>query len=319
MRFAIVRQIPGRPYGRIRRLTDSAALAAVEAGRWLRDAGFSPRLVWYEWGLSEVEAEGRICAPYVNGIPRGGVDEAIGWSWEKVVKDVHRLAKLRQKQPRIPEGLGPDVLLLVGERTFAAIYAELAPNGQPFGVQNDAAAFIVAGTAVEATFAGRAPGNASPISIPTPRVLRDSALRMPHGRPPADRPWEEYLPENCDALDYGDTPLLDAFGQRLPDKPVPKLKLVNMTDQVGHLSMWYTVLSVSKTEFTVEFPGAKKPTYALADWPAWLRRRLSEGATTVHFDDCPNGWCSACDGASGKAWPEAIENQLATYGKRESE
>ncbi len=81
------------------------------------------------------------------------------------------------------------------------------------------------------------------------------------------------------------------------------------------MTSWFTVVKVTKTEFVMEMLAGQKCTYALEDWPAWLRRRMSEGAMTVHFDGCPNGWCSACDGARGAPWPEAVAAQIAKYGK----
>ncbi|GDX83875.1 hypothetical protein LBMAG42_56860 [Deltaproteobacteria bacterium] len=303
MRIAVLLHHHHTEPGHFEPLPDADALAAVEAGRWLNSRGVNPGLVILEHRSAAHDTAGRAMAGRDKWIPALSA-QAIPTDTADFPRSVEvwrrRMAKEKRGERYPKVGAGDDLLLVLGATTVEALAELLAPSGLVVPPGNRGATWVLdeidgRWQATE-VLQGRAQGELAPMAPPVARQPRPAGLGRVSGRTEPDRPWEEYLPGREHQLVSGEGALLDAHGQRLPGRPIVGLSIDVQWGESRMLFSRVEILSVDEESFEVERVSTGSLRFALADWSAWLRRRLLEGVVTVHLPECDIGWCGGCDG-----------------------
>lgn len=297
MRLAIVRHHP-TPAGPHRvPISDEAALAAVETGRWLQSRGLNPGLAAKEHAGGMSETEWRLlpwCVRYTPTI--SGLAPLIdAAAFTQLVTKLERRYAKEVRGPRFPAGAGDDLVYVASAESVATISA-LSDADLPF--KNLASAWILerdaAGWRVAATWPGRPPGQPArmPPARPVQVVVGRATTRAVH-----DRPWEEYLPFREDDLGPADVALLDGHGRRLPGRPLVEMTVDCQWGEHSALFTRWEVIAADDDGFTLEGAAGGPRRYPQEAWSGWLRRRRLEGLVTVCVPECAPGWCYGCDGS----------------------
>lgn len=290
MRVALVRHVA---------TTDHAVMASVEAGRWLQHQGVNPGLVARESLPTVSDYEWRVLAWIDDWTPRmGGLTALTDYAdFKRMIAKLRRRYAKELASGKVPARAGQDVVCFVSPATLDAL-APLLGVGVP--TENVGAIWVLEAVAgewrVTANWPGRAPGDPAPRTAPTPRIPRDASAGRAKGRPGPDRPWEEYLRAREEELAAGDTPLLDAHGQRLPGRPLVGLAVDVQWGPNVCLFSRLEIMKVEGGQFCLERIAGGEVRFDVEHWDSWLRRRLEEGVVTVHLPECAIGWCSGCDG-----------------------